>query len=81
MMLPAFLLIGVGENRRFWIPLPLVLLWPFWLLGWLLWIVLLILGIPWAKPLKVALQLAANLSGFRVDVDTADGEHVHVRMI
>jgi hypothetical protein len=80
-MLPALLLIGVGENRRVWIPLPIVIFWPFWFLGWGAWLVLRIVGARWAQPLKVALQLAASLSGLRVDVEKADGKRIRIRMI
>lgn len=80
-MLPTLLLLGIGTRRRFWLPLPAFLLWPLWLLGWPLWFVLWMLRIPWAQPLHMALLLLMHLSGIRVDVDTANGEHIHLRTI
>jgi len=80
-MLPALLLVRVGGCRRIWIPVPLLLLWPFWLLGWAAWVALWILRHPWARVLREALIIGACLSGVKVDVDSADGDHVHLRMI
>ena len=81
MMLPAFLLLGVGKMRRPWIPIPLVFFWPFWLLGWVVWLVFGFIGFKWVDKLGLALVLGLRLSGTRVDVDTADGEHVHIRLV
>lgn len=81
MMLPVLMLIGVGERHRFWIPLPMILLWPFWLLGWVIWLPLWVLRTRSAEMLRIALQMGGQLSGLRIDVDTVDGEHVHIRLI
>ncbi|MDH3214988.1 MAG: hypothetical protein OEN01_01700 [Candidatus Krumholzibacteria bacterium] len=80
-MLPAMLLVGLGDRRRFWLPLPTLLLWPIWLLGWVVWLVLWMLRIPWRRPLRAALEVGHCLSGFRVDVNTAAGGRIHLRMI
>jgi hypothetical protein len=80
-MVPALLLVGVGQSRRVWIPLPVFLLWPFWLLGWMVWTVFRLFAIPWEKPLRFALLLGMHMSGVRVDIDTNDGTNIHVRMI
>lgn len=81
MMLPALLLVGVGKRRRFWIPLPAFLLWPFWLLGWVVWFVFKATGIRWEGSLRELLILVARLSGMRVDVESVDGSNVHLRII
>ena len=78
-MLPAILLVGAGNPRRVWIPLPLVLLWPFWFLGWVVWLPVAITGVRWARPLRLALLAMTHLSGIRVDIDTKTGEHVHLK--
>ena len=80
-MLPALVLVGIGHSRRFWIPLPAFLLWPFWLLGWAVWTVFKILGFPCEKPLHTALMIGVHLSGVRVDIDSADGSQIHIWMI
>jgi hypothetical protein len=80
-MLPAFLLVGVGTRRRVWLPIPVFILWPFWLLGWPVWLAFRIVGFRWAEPLKLALVVGAHLSGTRVDIDASDGEQVHIRMV
>jgi len=80
-MLPVLLLLGIRTRRRIWLPLPTILIWPLWLLGWPLWFVLWILRTPWERPLRTALVLPMHLSGLRVDVETADGEHIHLRVI
>jgi hypothetical protein len=80
-MLPMFLLVAVRGGRRIWIPLPLLLLWPLWLLAWPVWFVLGVFRHSWARPLRMALLASVHMSGLRVDVDTADGDHVHIRTI
>jgi hypothetical protein len=81
-MLPVLMLVGLGGGRRrFWLPLPTVLVWPFWLLGWLAWGVSWALRAHWQGALRSALVMGAQLSGLRVDVDSADGHHFHLRLI
>ena len=80
-MLPAFLLLKINKGRRFWIPLPLFLLWPFWLLAWSVWLVLWVFRIPWKGTVRTALMLPIHLSGSQVEVDSSDGAHIHLRMI
>ena len=80
-MLPALIIIGFGARRRLWLPLPTILLWPLWLIGWAVWFVLAVLRVPWQKPVRMALVLGAHLSGLRVDASSADGQRIFVRMI
>ncbi len=80
-MLPALVLVGTGGRRRFWIPIPAFVLWPLWLLGWLVWSVFRICRFPWAAMLREALLLGTHLSGVRLDIDSADGTRIHIRMI
>ena len=80
-MLPALLLVGVGRHRRIWIPLPVFVFWPLWLAGWVIWFLLWFFRIPWQRLLRIALFAGAYLSGTSVDVETANGENVHVRLI
>lgn len=80
-MLPALVLVGIGGRRRLWIPLPIVLLWPFWLLGCAVWLAFWLLRISWEQPLRLALVLATRLSGITVNIDSAKGDRIHVRMI
>ena len=80
-MLPALVLVGIGRRRRFWIPVPAFLLWPFWLVGWLVWLVFRVFGFPWAQMLRQALLLGVHLSGVQVDIDSADGDRIYIRMI
>ena len=80
-MLPALLWVGVRRTRLLWIPVPVFLLWPFWLVGWVVWALLRIFQIPWARPLRMALVVGLHLSGVEVDIDSADGDHIHLRMV
>jgi hypothetical protein len=81
MMLPAVLLVGVGSRRRIWIPVPVILLWPFWLLGWVVWAPARLLRPAWAHALRCGLILVARLSGLELDVDTTDGTRIHLRFV
>ena len=80
-MMPCLLLLGIGQNRRFWIPLSLLLLWPLWLLGWIVWLPLWLLRVPVQRAVRTGLLIPLHLSGLRVDVDSASGDHVHIRFI
>jgi hypothetical protein len=80
-MLPALVLVGFGRRRRIWLPMPAFLLWPFWLLGWLVWLVFRIFQLPWAQTLRQALLLGAHLSGVQLGIDSADGNRIYIRMI
>jgi hypothetical protein len=80
-MLPALLLLGIGGHRRIWIPLPALLLWPFWLLGGVVWLAFWMLKIPWEKPLRLALVLTLHMSGTKVDIESTGGNRINVRMI
>ena len=80
-MLPSLLLVGVGSRTRVWIPLPTILLWPFWLLGWVVWAPAWLLRLERAQTLRMGLIFLAQLSGVRIDVDTSDGTHIHLRFV
>jgi hypothetical protein len=81
-MLPVLMLIGVGRKRWIWLPLPFFLLWPFWLLGWIVWLFMKAARAPQEKTLRLALALGAQLSGTIVEVDSKkDDTTIHLRMI
>ena len=84
MIPPAFLLLRVG---RIWLPLPLALLWPFYVVAFTVALVVLPLT-PIRKttlrqrmlmPLSVA-GLIHALRGLEVDVTSGDGERVYCRI-
>ena len=79
-MLPGLVLIGLGSRHRVWIPIPLILFWPFWLVGWVLWVLVAALGASWHRPLREALVMGYHLSGFKMDIKSADGQGIYVRM-
>jgi len=81
MMLPGMLLIGAGARRRIWIPVPVIVLWPLWLLGWVVWAPARLLRRPWAPVLGGGLIALAQLSGLRLDLDARDGTRIHLRFI
>lgn len=82
MMVPSFLLLGIGRQPRLWIPLPVLLLvWPIWLLGWAVWLVMWFFRIPGERVVQIALIATFHLSGLRVDVDTTGGDNIHIRLI
>jgi len=80
-MLPGVALVGLGRRRNLWIPLPIVLLWPFWLLGWLVWVSMKGLQIPGHRQLWLVLSLAGRLSGLRLEVKSRNGRHIQFRLI
>ena len=81
MMLPAVLLVGAGTRRRIWIPVPVILLWPIWLLAWMVWAPARLTGARWADALRGALILLAQLSGTVLDIDARDGTHIRLRFV
>lgn len=80
-MPPSLLLVDVGSRRRIWIPLPLILLWPFWLLGWLAWLPARLLRLESARVLRTGLVLLAQIPGLELDVHTTDGTRIHLRFV
>jgi hypothetical protein len=76
------MLIGIGKARRLWVPMPLILLWPLWLLGCFVWLIMRAIGLPHEKTFKLALVMATQLSGLRIDVDSDnDDSKFHLRMV
>ncbi|MGD8412879.1 MAG: hypothetical protein PVF33_01530 [Candidatus Latescibacterota bacterium] len=80
-MLPSLLWVGIRRTRLFWIPIPVFLFWPFWLAGWVVWGLVWLFRIPSEKQLRIALVAGLYLSGVEVDIDTADGNHIHLRLV
>lgn len=85
-MWPSLLIVGVGPRHKFPLPLPLFLLWPFLLLGWLAF------GLGWlvtrewrARPALAGmygvLMLAAHLRGLRVDARPQRGPGVRICIV
>jgi hypothetical protein len=78
-MPPFFLLLGVGKQARFPLPLPIVLLWPFIILGWILLFLTGLFLPPHSRTgrgvrfARTGLTLFMRLSGLKVAVTTADG--------
>ncbi len=80
-MLPSLLLIRFRNPRRLWIPVPVLLLWPLWLVGWVVWVVLWPTGLRAGYYLWTVLVSATQLSGLEVDVDSRDGTSIHFRLL
>ncbi len=80
-MIPALLMIGLGRDRRFWLPLPFFLIWPFWLIGWLAWLTVGLFHRATATKIALFQSLLWHLSGLRVDIDDKDGSGIRLRFI
>ena len=78
-MLPALAWIGFGQSR-FWIPLPTFLLWPFWLIGWLVWAPMRLFRVPGYRKLGLVLSLSGRLSGLQLDISSKKGPQFRVRL-
>ncbi|MBD3236318.1 MAG: hypothetical protein GF330_06430 [Candidatus Eisenbacteria bacterium] len=86
-MIPAIAVLRFESARRVWLPVPLFLLWPFYLLAWLCvgvtalvaWIVR--RGVH--RPARLAFLLAMlwQLSGTLIDVQPREGSAVYIRLI
>jgi hypothetical protein len=59
----------------------LFLLWPLVLLGWGVAGLMFLIRPAEAQKLRVALLVFNELSGLIIDVDTADGEQVRIRLV
>ena len=86
MIPPALLIVGVGGRRCVFIPVPLFLVWPLYLLAYV------VFGVAWlltprsARPAGLiaavtALNVGRHLSGLRVDVRSARDENIYLRFI
>ena len=80
-MLPGLALIRIGRRRSVWIPLPIVLLWPLWLLAWPVWALMWALRIPGHRHLWLLLVLSGRFSGVRLELSSRDGRHILFRLI
>lgn len=80
-MIPAIVLVGIGEHRRFWLPLPVFLLWPLWAAAWMLWVPMRILRVSGQRRLWLVLTLSGRMSGLSLDVKSKEGQHIQIRMI
>lgn len=80
-MIPALLMMSFGRHRRFWLPLPFFLAWPFWLMGWLIWSITTLFNRAAASKIAVVQMMLWNLRGLTVDVDTEDGNQIYIRFI
>jgi hypothetical protein len=85
-MIPAIGLVQIGRKRWVPLPLPLFLLWPLLLVGWLLLEGVRLL-VPRGSAAALSLEAARlgfltlfHLSGLRVDVQSADGAKVRFRL-
>lgn len=80
-MLPGIALIGVGQQRSLWVPVPVVLLWPLWVSGWLIWAFMRGLHVPGHRQLWLLLSLSGRLSGLRLDIRSKEGPRFQLRLI
>lgn len=86
-MPPVLLIVAVGRSKRFPIPFPVILLWPFVLLGWIL------LGIVWfflpkrssaARFVLIVIEAIGcfwHLSGLKIDITSHDETGVYILII
>jgi len=80
-MMPAVILVGLGQIRTIWLPLPVFLLWPLWLLGWVFWALMRFLHLPGHRRLWLALSLSGRMSGSSLDIRSREGQRIQIRMI
>jgi hypothetical protein len=80
-MIPSLLMIGFGRSRRVWLPLPFFLIWPFWLIGWLAWMIIGLVHRVTAAKIALFQILLWHLSGLRVDIEDKDESQIHIRFI
>lgn len=86
-MIPALALIGIGHKRRFYLPIPLILLWPLVFLCFaVVWLAGLFVrrGSEEYRYLAIAwkgLHILCQLSGLRIDVVSRDRHNVFIWLI
>lgn len=85
-MWPSLLIVGVGRRRWLPLPLPLFLLWPFLLLGWLVFGVGRLVTREWrAEPALAGmygvLMLWSHLRGLRIDARPERGAGVRICIV
>jgi hypothetical protein len=80
-MWPWLLIVGIGRRRRFPLPFPMFLFWPFVLVGWLIYAI----GLPFTRGgwtgLRAVLTLFPGLRGLRVDARPHAGPGVLIRVV
>ncbi len=80
-MIPALLMMRIGRDTRVWLPLPFFLIWPFWLIGWLAWLVTTLFNRAAAMKIALFQIIFWHLRGLTVDVEENDGTRIHFRFI
>ena len=86
-MPPILAIVAIGRSRKFPIPFPLILLWPFVLLGFF------VLGLAWfflpkksgaARYVLMAITALGcfwHLSGLRIDINSHDETDVYILIV
>jgi hypothetical protein len=67
--------------RRLWLPLPFFLIWPFWVLAWLIWLIITLFNRAAALKIAVIQMMLWKLRGLTVDVNAQDGTQIYFRFI
>jgi len=85
-MWPWLLIIGLGRRGRIPLPIPLLLLWPFLLLGWLVLGIGCLVKRSWRSSPALAglyggLMLYVGARGLRVDARPHEGPGVRIWVI
>ena len=80
-MIPALLMMRIGRKRRVWLPLPVFLIWPFWLLGWLAWLVTTLFHRATATKIALIQIVFWHMRGLSFDVDDKSGTKIHFKFI
>jgi hypothetical protein len=80
-MIPSLLMMRFGRVRRLWLPLPFFLIWPFWVLAWLIWLIITLFNRAAALKIAVIQMMLWKLRGLTVDVNAQDGTQIYFRFI
>ena len=74
-MIPSLMVIRFGQNLKYWIPIPLFLLWPFLLAVWIVVAVLRVSVPSWRHQcirILFALKAFALARGFALEIRSPD---------